>query len=232
MAKIIFPIVASVLLCSSCQQQGVAEPSPATAQQVQAYKQLLMTENYIISYRAYSPNTLVHINERTPLKIREQITKIACDYQELHTEKRQDGDYYGIYFNMQQTLMGISVNIRMKDSPIVYIATTAESATFSDMNQLFPPAYFCKEPCSLLFLEKLPLVLDFYQLKLREGEQIINAGGELEALVFHPKKPIKGHRFSQIRIGLSYGMITDPERDKLWPKNISKAYAGPIEFIY
>lgn len=199
-----------------------------------------MSENYSISYRCYSPYTMIHINERTPAEVREQIVKIAFDMQELSVRKRRETDYYCIYFVMN-TAMGISVNIRQEDSksPLTYIASTTttpeptwDAPAFDSFTNLFPPPYHGKEPCSHLFIEKLPLVLDFYQLKLSEGEQVLSPEGELEELVFYPKKPIKGHQFSQIRIGLGVGVIQDPEKDKLWPKNIKQAYAGPIEFIY
>ncbi len=229
-----FIAIFSASQLNSCQSECHLERCPATRQQVQSYQQFLMTENYDITYRGYSPYTIIQINERTPVEVRKQITAIACDYQELLIEKRKATDYYCIYFHMENTPMGLSANIKQKGSksPLTYIARTDESRTLSSFGKLFPPSYLGKEPCSLLFSEKLPLVLDFYQLKLSEGEQVLSPEGELKALIFHPSKPIKGHKFSQIRIGLSVGMIEDPDKDKLWPKNIKQAYAGPIEFIY
>ncbi len=237
--KALLSILGAALLLSSCQIGSENESHPASPAELQSYKQFLMTENYDIVYHAYSPYTGVQINERTPAEVREQITKIACDSQELSIAKRKQTDYYCIYFVMN-TAMGIRVNIRQEDckSHLTYISRTTtpeptwNAKAFDSFTNLFPPPYHGKEPCSQLFSEKLLLVLDFYQLKLSKGEQVLSPEGELKELVFYPEKPINGHMFSQIRIGLGVGVIHDPDKDKLWPKNIKQAYAGFIEFIY
>lgn len=223
----ILPILACALMLCSCQSGGSTEPRPATAQQVQDYKQILMEENYSLSYHSYCPYVSIEINERTPKAVREQITAIACDYEELTFKKRQLNSDTIIAFSMPNRPMGVSALILQEGSthPVRYSPLNKDA--IDQFTAIFPDYYHSPEPPKHIFCEKLSDMLRFYQLKLSNAEQVVDSGGELSQLIFTPKEPIKGQRFSKIIVS-----VNTEAKGKITHANIDEATSSNITFSY